>query len=53
MGGGGEITAGCGWSWVLAAKLWLVVSGHGWWWQNYGWLWLVVAKLWLVVAGHG
>ena len=30
VGGGGEMMAGCGWSWVVAAKLWLVVSGRGW-----------------------
>ena len=37
LSGVGEIIAGCrwwwqnyGWSRVVAAKLWLVVSGHGW-----------------------
>ena len=51
MGGRGEIMAGCGWSWVVGVKLWLVVGGgikimagcgellpdRGWWRQNYGW----------------
>ena len=47
--GGGKIKAGCGWSWVLGVKLWLVVGGdrelmpgRGWWRQNYGWSWVVV-----------
>ena len=31
------------WSWVVAAKLWLIVGGRGWWWQNFGWLLVVVA----------
>ena len=29
MGGRGEIMAGRGWSWMVAAKLWLVVGGGG------------------------
>ena len=29
MGGGGEIMAGHGWSWVVATKLWLIVGGCG------------------------
>ena len=39
MGGRGEIMAGRGWSWMVAAKLWLVVGGGG--------------KLWMVVGGRG
>ena len=31
-----------GWSRVLAAKLWLVLSGRGWWQQNNDWSWMVV-----------
>ena len=42
MGGGGKIMTVRRWSWVVAAKLWLVVDARGWWWQNYGWLWMVV-----------
>ena len=30
VGGGSEIIAALGWSWVVAAKLWLVVGGRGW-----------------------
>ena len=29
-GGGGEIMAGRGWSWVVAGKLWLVLDDRGW-----------------------
>lgn len=29
MSGNGEIMGDCGWSWVVATKLWLVVHGHG------------------------
>ena len=42
MSGGGEIMAGCVWPWVVAANLCLVMSGRGWWQQNYGCLWVVV-----------
>ena len=52
VGGGSEIIAALGWSWVVAAKLWLVMDGGseviaalgwpGWWQQNYGWSLLVV-----------
>ena len=38
---------GCGWTWVVGVKLWLVMrggskimAGHRWWQQNYGWLWV-------------
>ena len=54
MGGGSEIIAALGWSWVVAAKLWLVMDGGseviaalgwpGWWQQNYGWSLLVVDR---------
>ena len=27
VGGGGEIVAGSGWSWVVGVKLWLAVGG--------------------------
>ena len=30
VGGGGEIICGRGLSWLMAAKLWLVVGGRGW-----------------------
>ena len=30
VGGGSEIMGVGGWSRVVAAKLWLVVNGHGW-----------------------
>ena len=30
VGGGAEIMGGGGWSWVVAARLWLVVNGHSW-----------------------
>ena len=30
VGGGRKIMPGCGWSWVVVAKLWLVVAGRGW-----------------------
>ena len=30
VGGWGEIVCGRGLSWLVAAKLWLVVSGRGW-----------------------
>ena len=36
--GGGELIVGCGWLWVVATKLWVVVGG---WQQNYGWSWMV------------
>ena len=45
--------AGCGWgenygwSWVVAAELWLIMDGHGWWQQNYGWSWVIM------LVGHG
>ena len=40
VGGGREIVAGCGSPWVVAAKLWLVVGGHGWSWMvMYGRHW--------------
>ena len=49
IGGGGEIMAGDRWwlqnygcSWVVGAKLWLVVGGRELWRQSYGWLWVVV-----------
>ena len=49
MGGGGKIMAGCGWSWVVGMKLWMVIgggskimAGRGWWQQNCGWLGVVV-----------
>ena len=60
VGGRGEIMAGCGWSWVVRVKLWLVMgiggaimTGCKWCQQNYGWLWVVVAKISLVVGGCG
>ena len=31
-GGGDEIMPGRGWSWVVAAKLWLVVASRRWSW---------------------
>ena len=58
VGGHGEIMAGCGWSWVVTVKLWLVVgvggaimAGCKWCQQNYGWSRVVVAKISLVVGG--
>lgn len=48
MGGDSKIMAGLGWSWVVAAKLWLVVGGCGWFWMvagGCGWLWMVVGGL--------
>ena len=30
VSGDGEIMTGRGWFWVVAAKLWLIVSGRGW-----------------------
>ena len=33
VGAGGEIMPGCGWLWVVATKLWLVVGGQGWSWM--------------------
>ena len=29
VGGGSETVVGCRWSWVVVAKLWLVVDGRG------------------------
>ena len=40
--GGGEIVARRGWSWVVAAKLWLVVGGGGKIMVDRGWFWVVV-----------
>ena len=45
VGGGGKIMAGCEWSWVMVAKLWLVKTGRRWWQENYGWSWVVVDGL--------
>ena len=63
VGGGGENMAGrgrwkknYGWSWVVAAKLCLVLGDRGWWQQNNDWSWVVLdggVKLWLVVGGGG
>ena len=43
--------AGCGWSWVVGVKLWLVVGDgdkimvdRGWCWRNYAWAWVVVGS---------
>ena len=41
MYGGGEIVAGRGWLWVVAAKLWLVKSGSSKIMASRGWLWVV------------
>ena len=31
VGGGGYISAGSGWLWVVMDIFWLVVDGGGWW----------------------
>ena len=46
VGGGREIMAGRGQSWLVVAKVWFAVRGCG-------WLWVVQSKLWLVVDGRG
>ena len=33
MGGCSEVIVSLGWSWMVAAKLWLVVGGGGWSWM--------------------
>ena len=53
VGGGGEIMAGCGWSWLVGMELWLVVGGDDKIMTGRGWSWVVAAKLRLVVGGHG
>ena len=45
--------AGRGWSWVVTAKLWLIVAGHGRWRQNYGWSLVVVLGGGKIMAGRG
>ena len=45
MGGGSEIMAGCGWSWMEAVKSWLVVGGGGELMPIRGWSWLVAANV--------
>ena len=41
MGCSGQIMAGRGWSWVVVAKLWLVVGGDGKISTGQGWSWMV------------
>ena len=51
VGGSGEMMGGCGWSWVVEVKLWLVVGGGGkimavcGWWQTCAFSWVVVGSL--------
>ena len=44
--GGSEIMAGCGWSWVIGVKLWLVFGGGG-------KIMAEAVKLWLIVGDGG
>ena len=41
VGGSGEMMGGCGWSWVVEVKLWLVVGGGGKLMPSRGWSWVV------------
>ena len=41
MGTGSKIMAGCEWSWVVVAKLWLVMAGGGKVMAGRGWSWVI------------
>ena len=45
--------AGCGWSWVVVAKFWLIVGCGSKIMAGRGWSWAVATKLWLVMGVRG
>ena len=53
VGCSGEIMASRDWSWLVAAKFWLVVGGGGEIMAGHRWSWVVAVKLWLAVGGCG